>query len=348
MFAQNFDAARLALSGNPFPVATHVVANTGFGVAAASASPAGPLVYRTGPAERHQLAWFDRSGHDVGRVGVADSNDPTGPSLSRDGRRLALSRTVDGNQDIWLLEIASGALRRFTFEAGNDVNPIWSPDGSRIVFASNRKGSGDLYQKPTSGTAEEKLLLSTPLGKQAADWSPDGRFLLYRTQDLKTRYDIWALPLDEGQKPFAVVQTSFDERDAQFSPDGKWIAYESDESGRFEIYLQPFPGPGAKWPVSRNGGAQVRWRSDAKELFYVGLDERLMAVPIRLPSNDQDVEIGAAVALFSSHVGGAVTVRRQQYTVSPDGQRFLMNTVSDEASTSPITVIQNWKPLNQE
>jgi len=145
-------------------------------------------------------------------------------------------------------------------------------------------------------------------------------------------------------KPFLVVRTDYDERDGQFSPDGKWIAYESDESGRFEIYIQPFPGPGAKLPVSTNGGAQVRWSRDGKELFFIGLDERMMAVPIKLPSAGQAIEVGTPVALFPTRVaGGAVNVQRQQYVVSPDGQRFLINTVREEPGASRITVILNLK-----
>ena len=151
--------------------------------------------------------------------------------------------------------------------------------------------------------------------------------------------------MDGDGKPFPVVQTNFDEQRAQFSPDGNWIAYQSDESGRDEIYVQPFPGPGSKWPISTSGGTQVRWRRDGKELFYVALDGRLMAVPIRIASNAQAPEVGAPVALFAPPLGGAVQQAdfRHQYMVSADGQRFLIATVGEEA-TSPITVILNWKP----
>jgi Tol biopolymer transport system component len=343
MLAQDFDPVRLALSGHPVPVAEQVAVNVEFGSAAVSASATGLLAYRAGPAERRQLTWFDRSGREVAKVGSPDSAGPWGPSISPDGGYIALTRTVEANGDIWLLETARGALRRLTLDPANDVGPIWSPDGSRIAFSSNREGPANLYEKPADGAGDEKLLLATPLDKQVADWSPDGRFLLYRSQDTKTKYDLWALPLERERKPFPIVQTNFDERDAQFSPDGKWIAYESDESGRFEIYVQPFPGPGAKLPISTNGGAQVRWPHEGKELFYIGLDERLMAVPIRLPSNGQAVEVGAPVPLFPARVGGAVSVYRQQYMVSPDGQRFLINTVLAESGTSRITLILNLK-----
>jgi hypothetical protein len=148
----------------------------------------------------------------------------------------------------------------------------------------------------------------------------------------------------EDRKPVPIVQTTFNEREGQFSPDGKWIAYQSDESGRFEIYVQPFTGPGGKSQISTDGGAQVRWRRDGKELFYIGLDNRLMAVPIRLDASAMVVEASVPVPLFVTRVGGAVMGGdKQQYVVSADGQRFLMNTVVEEAA-APLTVILNWKP----
>jgi eukaryotic-like serine/threonine-protein kinase len=354
LFAQAFDTTRLALIGKPFPVASQIINNTAFGLAAVSSSSTGLFVYRAGPAERRLFTWFDRSGHELGTVGEADTGDPSDPALSPDGRELALSREVDENRDIWILDTSRGVLRRLTYDPGIDRSATWSPDGSRVVFTANREGTGDLYQMPARGGSDEKVFVSTPEAKQAADFSPDGEFLLFRTQSPKTRYDIWAIRLSarrhvsdplkrlEGQEPFVVVQTNSDERDPQFSPDGKWLAYESDESGRFEIYIQPFPGPGPKWPVSTAGGAQVRWPRNGGELFYIALDNRLMAVSITLDAERQTVSAGAPVPLFTTNVGGAVTVRRQQYVVSSDGQRFLMNTVKDQASTSPLTVVQNW------
>ena len=154
--------------------------------------------------------------------------------------------------------------------------------------------------------------------------------------------------MNGDRKPYPVVQTNFDERDAQFSPDGKWIAYQSNESGRFEIYIQPFPGPGSKLQVSTNGGAQVRWGPHGKELFYIALDARLMAVPIRLASNPQTAEPGSPTPLFATRVDGALQGNfMQQYDVSSDGLRFLMNTITEEAA-SPITVILNWNPGEEE
>ena len=169
--------------------------------------------------------------------------------------------------------------------------------------------------------------------------------MLFNSQDPKRSFDIWALPLNGDGKPFPVVETNFDDQNGQFAPDGKWIAYQSDDSGRVEIYVQPFPGPGSKWSISTNGGSQVRWRRDGKELFYVTLEGRLMAVPIQVASDTGAPEVGTPVTLFAPPLGAAVQQAdyRHQYMVSPDGQRFLVATVT-EGATAPITVILNWKP----
>ena len=191
-------------------------------------------------------------------------------------------RDATGNADVWLMETRRGVLSRFTTHPAEDVFPVWSHDGSRIAFASNRSGEVGLYQKAATGIGDEEVLLPPgPVAVLAADWSPDGKFLLYDRLGPETGVDLWVVPL-RGGKPFPAIQTESDERDGQFSPDGKWIAYQSNRSGRFEVYLQPFPGPGAPVQVSKNGGAQVRWRQDGRELFYIGLDGRLMAVPIQL------------------------------------------------------------------
>ncbi len=346
LFAQEFDPERLALSGNPFPIAEQIAVDGASSSTGLSASAAGPFIYRAGlGGGQRQFVWFDRSGKEIGNVSDPDNAGPVNPSMSSDGRRIVMQRAVNGNMDIWMLDLGRGLLSRFTFDTTSDGMPAWSPDASRIVFTSNRKGVFDLYQKPATGAGSEDLLLATPNNKAPLDWSPDGRFILYRSPGPTTGFDLWALPMDGERKPFPVVQTNFEERDGQFSPDGKWIAYQSNESGRVEIVVQPFPGPGGKLQISTNGGAQVRWRANGKELFYIALDGRLMAVPIRLPSNGQSVEADAPVPLFPTRVGGAVQgTNKQQYVVSADGQRFLMNTVVTEAGASPLTVILNWKP----
>jgi hypothetical protein len=178
------------------------------------------------------------------------------------------------------------------------------------------------------------------------DWSLDGRFLLYDSSNPQGGVDIWALPLDGERKPFEVIQTESDERLGQFSPNGKWIAYQSNKTGRFEIYLRPFPGPGGDVPVSIDGGQEVRWNPTGKELFYMAPDDALMTVPIRFSSDGTTVDVGRPLALLSgTAVGGTIpNTNRQRYVVGPDGQSFVMNSAPEQASASPITVILNWKP----
>jgi Tol biopolymer transport system component len=155
--------------------------------------------------------------------------------------------------------------------------------------------------------------------------------------------DIWALGLEGTRTPFEVVHTEFNEQLPQFSPDGRWIAYESDKTGRFEIYMQSFPGPGGASPVSTDGGVKVRWNPNGKELFYVALDGRLMAVPFA--SDGKTAQAGTPLGLFVSNVGGiSINGTRQQYMVAPDGQSFVVNSVPEQPAASPITVILNWKP----
>ena len=191
----------------------------------------------------------------------------------------------------------------------------------------------------------EELLLATPQGKAPLDWSPDGRLLLYLVRPRAASYDLWVLPMEGDEKPFPILQTNFDERDGQFSPDGRWIAYVSNESGRYEIYVQSFPGRGGKWQMSANGCAQVRWRRDGKELFCIGLDGRLMAVPFQVGADAQTVEPSNPVPLFATRIpGGALQgAFKHQYSVSPDGQRFLINSQIATAA-SPITLVLNWQP----
>jgi len=344
LLAQEFDPVRLELKGDPLPVANGVTTAT-----VISASTAGPIVYRSPSPDsgKRQLVWVDRSGLELDKVIYADFASQ-GPSLSHDGHRVAIFRTPDGsNMDIWSYEIARRAWTRETFDPGDEIDPLWSPDDSAIVFSSRRKGLMSLYRKVLSERAGSEELLLPPSSeiKWAMDWSNDGRFLLYNVVDPKQRGDIWALPLVGERKPFEVVRTDSNELLPQFSPDGKWMAYQSDKTGRFEIYLQPFPGSGGDSLVSVNGGTQVRWNPNSKELFYIGPDDRLMAVTIRLPSGASRPEIGTPVALFKTNVGStAINQNRQQYMVSPNGQSFVMNSVLEEAGASSITVLLNWIP----
>jgi len=347
LLAQSFDPQSMRLIGS----ATHVADDVAIGASSilpASASAAGSIAYRSGGTTRlRRLVWFDRSGKELG-VASDERALATSPSLSPDGRTVAMQVSTQQNTDVWLLDLERKVSTRLTIQPGIDALPVWSPDGARIVFNSFQDKGNGLYVKGINGAKEEEVHAADRSDvATACDWSPDGRFILYRSVDQPTgTYDLWALPVAGDRKPIPVVRTPFDERDGQFSPDGNWLAYQSDESGKPEIYVQPFPGPGTKIRISANGGTQVRWRRDGQELFYIGADNQLMAVSLKKTSSGQ-LEIGASTALFKTRILGLTGVLRQQYVVTADAQRFLINVVGDDASTSPITLLVNWKPRSQ-
>jgi Tol biopolymer transport system component len=226
---------------------------------------------------------------------------------------------------------------RFTFDVADDRQTIWSPDGTRVVFSSDRKGNYDLYQKPANGSGSEEVLLQSADSKLPGSWSPDGRFILYHSD--RNNGDLMILPLTGDRKPFPFLSTPFSEQEGVFSPDGKWVAYQSNESGRNEVYVRPFPGPGGQWQVSTGGGTMPRWRADGKELYYLAPDDKLMAVAAVVQG--ATFAPGAPEVLFQTHIAaGAV---KQQYDVARDG-RFLVNTEFEDTSTEPIHLLLNWKP----
>jgi Tol biopolymer transport system component len=338
-----FDAARGALSGDAVPIVPAVGSDVTTNRTALSVSSAGLLAYRVGTMGRSRLVWMDRAGRLMRALGPPDENALLYPEPSPDGQRVVVQRTIQGNMDIWQVDAARGIPSRLTFDANVDSTALWSPDGSRLVFRSNRDGVYDLYEKPTTGTDDEQRLFASSEDKIPSDWSPDGRVLLYVNENNKTGRDLWALPIQSQGvgTPFPLVRTRFAEDQGQFSPDGRWMAYRTNESGRDEIYVQAFPGPGGKARISTEGGSQPRWRRDGKELFFVAPDNRLMAVPLALPSNGQAPNVGAPAALFAPRLTARGTPKHQ-YAVAPDGQRFLMVVSADEAIASPITIVQNW------
>jgi Tol biopolymer transport system component len=348
LVARGFDPATATLRGEPFTMVEHIAADPNAGLAAVSASSSGTIAYRTGRAgQQRQLIWLDRHGKELTRIGAPEERGPSYGSLSPDGRRLAMQRAMDGNTDIWLVDLERGPSVRFTSDPQADIAPMWSPRGDRIAFASQVDGVFDLFDKPVD-RGEHHLLLHTGEAKQITDWSRDGRYLLYRSVRTtpSADMDIWAVALDGSRAPFAVVRTPFEERDAQFSPDGTWIAYQSNESGRHEVYIQPLTGGGERSRVSPNGGVQARWRADGRELFYLTPEGQLMAVPIESVNGGRSLRPGAAAALFQTRLGAIQGVALHSYVVAPDGERFLLDSVVEQQA-APIALILNWKRPGQ-
>jgi len=348
LMAQPFDFRTRQFAGDVFPFAEHVSfgANTSFAPATASAN--GVVVYQTSRAVAlNQLAWFDRAGKPVGIVG------PPSPhisfSLSPDGGTVAFERvnTTASTGDLWLHDLSRGTETRFTFQGPRNQTPVWSPDGTRIVFSTNRSGHYDLFQKLASGAGQEEAVLATPYSKGAYQWSRDGRFLVYLEVSPKTKDDLWVLPVTPGgdRKPIPFLQTEFNDLMGQLSPDSRWMAYTSDESGRREVYVRPFPAADGKWQISTDGGEQPRWRGDGKELYYVS-GRKIEAVDVKAPAGpNPSLVVSAPAALFEENldisIGGGVNYL---YDVTRDGQRFLARIAPGSESESPLTVVVNGLP----
>lgn len=294
---------------------------------------------------RMQLKWFDRSGRVLQSVGEVFTVGITNASLSRDGRRVALWPGNLPGSDISILDLASNTLTQLT-TGGNENDPMWSNDGTRVVFSSSRSGIYDLFTIAATGVGTPQKLVGSPEAIEIAhDWSWDGRYLLYGSA-VKGGVNIFAMKLGTGEQ-IPVAQTPANEKAGQFSPDTRWVAYQSNESGHNEIYVQAFPVAGGRRRVSSAGGAQVRWNPNGKELFYVALDRTLMSVPVQLPSSGDGIVIGAPVPLFQTKVPDIdIPNLQQQYMVAPDGQRFLINTLDEPPS--PIGVILNWRSSTQQ
>jgi Tol biopolymer transport system component len=338
LMAQRFDPDRLALVGDAVPLAEQIQTEIASAVAVFAASETGVLTYQMGgEGVGSSLFWRDRAGKQTGPLG-----DPAAymdVRLSSDRQKAAVS-ILDvrvGPPDIWIYDVSRGLRSRFTFDPAADRWPIWSPDGTRVAFSSNRKGQFNLYVRSYAGSGVEELILESERDKILSDWSADGRYLLFEARgDPTTQSDVWALPLTGDRKPITVLQTSFRESGAVFSPDGRWIAYTSDESGRAEVYVAPFPGPGRKWQVSSGGGTLPRWSGTGREIFFNGAGERIMAAEVS--AHGDTFEVGRTQPLFQIRVLAIGSV----YDVTPDGQRFLVNTANETQISVPMTLVVNW------
>jgi eukaryotic-like serine/threonine-protein kinase len=340
LLGQKFDADRLELSGEPFRVAEDVRSRVENGRASFSISNNGTLVYRTGGFVNQaelRVVWVDRNGKR--QDSINQTGDSRFPVLAPDEKRIAVARRdATSGIDLWIIDLERGINSRFTFGTTNEVDPVWSQDGARIAFRANPDGIYDLYQKLSTGIATEELLWKSDQDKIPTDWSPDGRFILFNSNDPTMKIDMWYLPLFGDRKPQVFVRTPFNEGNGRFSPDGRWVAYTSDESGTRQVYIQPFPPSGQKIQISVNGGDQVQWRHDGKELFFIdAMSRNLMAVQI---TGGSTITAGSPKVLFE------VPTSAFSYDVTADGQRFLFTVPKTDSSTNPdstpITVVLNW------
>jgi eukaryotic-like serine/threonine-protein kinase len=338
LLAQPFDAKRLRLTGDPVPIADGVVYDQNFFRGAFSASRDGVLVYATGGSgTRTHLVWYDRGdGKPIAPVG--DEAQYEGVALSPDGKRIAATITdpATGIPDIWLGDAQRGPQTRFTFGPTPTGTPVWSPDGTRIAYSRlEEKLHSGIFVKPASGAGQEEALGHFDAGAFPNSWSPDGRFLALTvtTNGAKTKRDIWILPLFGDRKPFPFLATPFEEFSPHFSPDGRWMLYESNETGRPEAYVAPFPGPGGKWQVSSEGVIDALWNPAGGEIVYVTPD--LLGMSVEVKAGDGAFEAGAPKALFKAEGsrGG---------DISPDGKRFLVLMRAEGAKTPSIMFVSNW------
>src|SRR5450432_1929017 len=332
LMAQPFDADSLSLAGDAVPIVERVGTNGDW----FTVSEKGTLVYRGGGSSgSRQLTWFDRSGRSLGSLGAPGAY--TTLSVSPDGKRVAfgLADTAQNNTDIWVHDLAQGTTHRFTFDPAVDDMPVWSPDGTRIVWSSQREGGADLYQRASNLAGDETALLKSPEPKFPQDWSSDGRFLIYsvnRGDRGGNNLDLWLLPLQGEQKATQFLGTPFMESQGRFSPDCRYVAYVSNESGKTEVYVRSFLSDGkagGQQMISQGGGSQPLWRRDGKELFYISADIKVMAVPVSTAPTFQ--RLGAPIALFTAPIyGGGRNPNTHRWAAMPNGQKFIIITVLTE------------------
>ncbi len=338
LLTQRFSITSGLATGEPEILATDVGYDSGR-LSSFSVSATGRIAYRGGAGRRGiQLRRVDRSGRSLNDIGETEF-ELNAPMISPDGKLVAFDRDVAGNRDVWLSSLSGGSLTRLTFDPTVDGFPVWSPDGASIAFESPRRGTYDLFIKPADGSTEERSVLDAPGRQWPLDWSKDGRFLLYFDAE-PNNGDLLVLPLTgDNRTPIPVVAGVSNERTGAFSPDGRWLAYDSDQSGRYEVVVQPFPTGSGRWQVSTAGGHQPRWSRDGRELYFVAPDGKLMAASVRAAGGA--FEAGTPSVLFQTTING--TFLRAAYDVAPDGT-FVVQDFIRPVTNDPIVVVLNWKP----
>jgi dipeptidyl aminopeptidase/acylaminoacyl peptidase len=350
LLAQPFDARHLKVTGKPVRVLDEPLGQW-YDSGTFSVSANGTLAYWSHRTSESQLTWFDKQGNILSKVGKTGLYDYDSVALSPDGTRALVSArsSPSQNQALWLVDLSRGTSRPLELDPSVDNgNAVWSPDGHSIIYGSTQAGqTTQIYRKELSGPASPEILPTPGEWKFPRSWSPDGRFLLYQSMGGSTRGDLWVLPLKGRQKPVPFARTGFDEGEGVFSPDGRWVAYASNESGRCEVYVRPFSqnslgegssNAGTKWLVSDNGGTYPMWRHDGKELYYIDLDGKVMAVKL---TAERAFQTGVPKPLFQGPERGSVD-DPYSWAPSPDGKRFLF-LVPEMKDSAAFTIVLNWQ-----
>ena len=349
LFAAPFDLGRLEVSGPPAPIVVDVQTSPLYWSAQFDFSQTGTLVYLTGggTASEVSIFWLDPEGKTAPLLPTP--RDYENPSFSPDGKRLAVQINEGSNIDLWVYALERETLSRLTFDEGQDGMPVWTPDGQRVAFTSNRGGMPwNLFWKRADGSGDAERLTEKSSLQVPMSWSPDGKVLAFVEPSPETNYDMWTLPMEEDGagslkpgEPTPFLRTPFIESWPAFSPDGRWLAYMSNESRTFEVYVRPFPGPGGKWQISTSGGLMPTWSENGRELFYRTTDSRIMVVTY---SVEGDSFRAGRPWLWSE---GQFTDRGmgRNFALHPDGKRFaVLKAPEDSKQTGPthVNLILNW------
>jgi serine/threonine-protein kinase len=349
LFTVPFDLDRLEVTGSPVTAVRNVTWNSGQGAAQFSFSPTGTLAYMRGGAQiqKFPVVWVDRNGGTTSLI-----NDPGtygNPRLSPDGKQLTLTVLRDNNWDIWVYDLARGVSTRLTFKDTVDSEQIWSQDSREIVYSERGTGGGadNLFRKRADGSGDAEQLTKTDVAMWANSWSSDGRYIIGTIGGGK--FDIGIMPLDGDRKIQPFLNTDFNEVDAAFSPDGRWVAFVSDQSGRAEIYVVPFPSRGGRWQISDAGGGYPRWSRNGKELFY-RVEDGIMAASIEVVGDS--LQTGKPRRLFTGNFQGGIAGLEiagevfGDYDVTPDGNRFVMFSAALDADALErqgiVTLVTSW------
>jgi len=335
LMAAPFDPRRLALTGAAFPVVENVLQISATGAAQYSVSKSGSLVYVSGGVQinSRSLVWVHRNGTE--QPLAAPPHFYVHPRISPDGRRVAVSIAEQGG-NVWIYDLARGTLTRVTFEGSGNNFPAWTPDGKRLVFRSSRGGPGNLFWQLADGSGEPERLTTSNYNHQPSSFSPEGQLLAFVELTPTVGPRAWVLRLsDRKAEPF--LRTRFSESGPQFSPDGHFLSYASEESGRSEVYVQPFPGPGSKWQISTEGGTEPLWNPNGQELFYRQGNKMMVVDVVTQPA----FSVGKPKMLFEGPYLPTPSPL-PNYSVSPDGQRFLMLKSVEERQATQINVVLNW------